>query len=402
MRVLIADKTAPESIAALDALGCSVQADPSLADQALAEAIGSFDPEIIVVRSTKVTGEHIAAGQSLALVVRAGAGVNTIDVSAACKRGVYVANCPGKNAAAVAELTIGHLINLDRRISDNVVALREHRWAKKEFSGGYGLRGRTLALLGMGKIGGQVAKAAKALGMNVRAWSRSLTERRAKDLGVEYAPSPLDACRDADALTIHLGLTDDTRGLVSSDLLMALRAGALVVNTSRGEVLDSAALEAAITTRGLRAGLDVFADEPKASDKVFSSTIADNPSVYGTHHIGASTAQAAEAVGDEVVNIISTFKQTAVVQNCVNLADETPATHLLVVRHADEVGVLAGILDSLREANVNIQEMDNKVFRGAAAATAHLHLDSGPSDNLLGEIRQGKGVFNATLVRLKA
>ena len=136
MKVLIADKMAPVVAPSLTALGCTVVQDPTLAGDALKAAIDQENPAVLVVRSTKVTDAHLSAGRALSVVVRAGAGVNTIALDAASERGIYVANCPGKNAAAVAELALGHILNADRRIADNVEALRAGDWKKKVFAKG--------------------------------------------------------------------------------------------------------------------------------------------------------------------------------------------------------------------------------------------------------------------------
>jgi D-3-phosphoglycerate dehydrogenase len=402
MRVLIADKLSAHVAAALESHGCAVTTDATLKGESLTEALGAVDPQVLVVRSTKVQAEQLSAARSLSLVIRAGAGTNTIDVGLASARGVYVANCPGKNAIAVAELTFGHLLNLDRRISDNVQALREGRWAKKTFSRARGVHGRTLALLGCGRIGQEVIARAHAFGMSVRAWSRSLTPEKAAALGVDFAATPHEACRGADVLSVHLALTDDTRGMVDRGLLEALSPGAFVINTSRGGVVDQDALLTAIETRGIKAGLDVFADEPGSGDDRFPFPIGQVDSVYGTHHIGASTGQATLAVGDEVVRIVDTYLRMGTVLNCVNLAEDTAASHVLVVRHADEVGVLAGVLDHLRQDGVNVQEMDNHIFKGGGAACARIHISGAPSSAALDQISETAQVFAASLVSLES
>jgi D-3-phosphoglycerate dehydrogenase / 2-oxoglutarate reductase len=402
MRVLIADKLSAHVAAALEASGCAVTTEPSLKGDSLTAALDRVDPQVLVVRSTKVRAEQLAAARSLSLIIRAGAGTNTIDVGRASARGVYVANCPGKNAIAVAELTFGHLLNLDRRISDNVEALRDGRWAKKEFSKARGVHGRTLALLGCGRIGQEVIARAHAFGMSVRAWSRSLTPERAAALGVAFAATPHEACRGADVLSVHLALTDDTRGLVDRSLLEALTPGAFVINTSRGGVVDQDALLLAVETRGIKAGLDVFAQEPGAGDDTFSFPIGQERAVYGTHHIGASTEQATLAVGDEVVRIVDTYLSQGTVINCVNLAEDTAASHLLVVRHADEVGVLASVLGHLRQDGVNVQEMDNHIFKGGGAACARIHISGAPSAAAIDRIGGDAQVFAASLVSLES
>jgi D-3-phosphoglycerate dehydrogenase / 2-oxoglutarate reductase len=330
MQILIVDKLAPAVVRELSAFG-TVTVDTNAKDAALARAIAAHDPEVLVVRSTKVTAADIQAGRALALVIRAGAGVNTIDLAAASARGVYVANCPGKNAIAVAELAIGHLINLDRRIADNVAALREHRWDKKQFGAARGLFGRTLAVIGVGQIGQETILRARALGMKIVAWSRSLTPAAAAALGVERAESPEAAVANADAVSVHLALTPDTRGLVGAAVFAAMKPGAFFINTARAEVVDEEALLRAIAEKHLRAGLDVFTKEPTTATGTFADPLVDSLAVYGTHHIGASTDQSEEAVGAAVVEIVAAYHAGSAIPNCVNLATRTPATHQLVI-----------------------------------------------------------------------
>ena len=401
MKVLIADKMAPVVTPALQALGCEIIEDASLSLESLKQAISVHDPAILVVRSTQVTVDHLTAGRSLSLVVRAGAGVNTIALDAASARGIYVANCPGKNAAAVAELAMGHILNADRRIADNVSALRNGQWKKKVFAKGTrGLKGRTLGLIGMGNIGSEVARRAKAFDMNVVAWDISLTPERAEHLGIEQADSAIAVAERADVLSVHVALNEHTRGLVSADVFEAMRPGAIFINTSRGPIVDEDALSAAVQSKGIKAGLDVFCDEP-GSDGDWSTALAGLDGVYGTHHIGASTDQASEAVGDEVVRIVTEWKQTGSVPNCVNLARARHATHLLVVRHRDEVGVLAGVLTALRRAEINVQEMQNIVFQGALAACAHIQVHAEPADAVLHEIESNPAVYAVDVVAME-
>lgn len=395
MRVLIADKLAPLVAGRLQDLGAEVHVEPSLAGSALTERLAVLDPAVLVVRSTRVASQDVDAARSLSLIIRAGAGVNTIDMSAASGRGVYVANCPGKNACAVAELTIGHLINLDRRIADNVAALRARQWNKKAFGAARGLRGRLLAVLGTGSIGREVILRAQALGMRVRAWSRSLTPELAEALGVERAPTPERAVEGADAVTVHLALTPETRGRIGEGIFAAMKPGAYFINTSRGELVDAAALKRALSDKGIRAGLDVFAIEPAGSEGEFGDDIADHPNVYGTHHIGASTLEAEEAVGEEVVAIVAAYASGRPIPNCVNLASESEATHVLVVRHADRVGVLAGVLDRLRDGGHNVQGMQNIVFSGGEAACARIEIVGAPSAETLANINAVDAVFSA-------
>src|SRR5262245_19869136 len=209
MKVLIADKFPEAGRAAVALAGVEVVYDPELNDAALAEAVRSTGADILVVRSTKVPAAALAAGR-LSLVVRAGAGYDTIDVPAASARGIYVSNCPGKNAIAVAELAFGLILALDRRIHANTTDLKAGRWNKTEYSKARGLFGRTLGLVGLGRIGQEVLIRAHAFGMHVMAWSRSLTPERASELGVQPKGSPAEVAAACDVLSIHVALTKDT------------------------------------------------------------------------------------------------------------------------------------------------------------------------------------------------
>ena len=390
MRVLIADKFEQSGRDGLDAAGCEFSYQPDVKDDTLVEAIRSYQPDALVVRGTKVNEQMLDAG-ALKLIVRAGAGYNTIDVAAASRRGVYVSNCPGKNSVAVAELALALILALDRRVADNVIQLRAGHWNKKEFS-----KGRTLGLVGTGQIGRELATRARAFGMNVVAWSRSLSDELAAELGVERRDSLKDVARDADIVSVHVALKPETRGLINSDFFDAMREGAYFVNTSRGEVVDQDALRRAMREKNIRAGLDVYADEPTSATGEFADDIAREPNLYGTHHIGASTDQAQEAIAAETVRIIRTFKETGRVPNVVNLARRTPATHTLVVRHRDRPGVLASVLDAIRAASINVQEMENIIFEGAEAAVARINLEAAPPSDVLEQLKAG----NADIIEL--
>ena len=415
-KVLVADKFERSGIQGLEAAGCEVVYEPDLKDEALSQAIASTGADVLVVRGTKVTTPMLDAGR-LSLIVRAGAGYNTIDVAAASKRGIYVSNCPGKNAIAVAELAFGLILSLDRRIPDNVAELRAGTWNKKEFSKAQGLYGRTLALLGVGSIGQEMIRRAAGFGMNVVIWSRRfdgesrpLTDLEGRQLGVEsvlrsisleLAPTPDDAVSRADVVSVHVALSPETRGLVKAALLAKMKPGTIFINTARGEVVDYTALADAVKTRQLRVGLDVYADEPSSATAPFSDPLVGLPGVYGTHHVGASTDQAQEAIAAETVRIVRSYKETGRVPNVVNLARRTPATHMLVVRHRDRPGVLAHVFDHLRRGNLNVQETENIVFEGAEAAVARINLDGEPSSSLCQAIQaDNSDVLDLQLVKL--
>ncbi len=386
MKVLVADKFEKSGLEALKSAGFDVSYQPDAKDDALTDAIRSSGAEVLVVRSTRVTRPMLEAA-CLSLVVRAGAGYNTIDVEAASERGIYVANCPGKNSIAVAELAFGLILALDRRIVDNAVDLKRGVWNKKEYSKAPGLFGKTLGLIGVGGIGREMIPRARGFGMPVVAWSRSLTPAKAEALAIRRCETPLEVASTADVVSVHVALKPETKGLVGEEFFRAMKSGAFFINTSRAEVVDQPALEKAVRERGLRAGLDVFAGEPTGGTGEVSDSIFQLPGVIGTHHIGASTDQAQEAIAAETVRIVVEYDRTGRPPNVVNLARKSPACCLLVVRHYDRVGVLAAVFDLLKQAGINVQETENVVFEGAQAAIARIHLAQNPSDELLQALR---------------
>jgi D-3-phosphoglycerate dehydrogenase len=399
MKVLVADKFPEAGLQALRAHGCEVEYAPDLKKDGLAGAVKGGQADVLVVRSTEVPGDALRAGR-LSLVVRAGAGYNTIDVKTASELGIYVTNCPGKNSVAVAELALALLLALDRQVPDNVADLRRGVWNKARYSKANGVFGRTLGIIGTGSIGRQTAARALAFGMKVVAWSRSLTEEAAEALGVTRLASPADVAAASDVVSVHLALKPETRGLLGDAFFKAMKPGALFINTSRAEVVDEAALLDAVRTRNVRAGVDVFAGEPAGGTGTVESPLFQEAGVYGTHHIGASTEQAQEAIADETVRIIAEFKATGRVPNCVNIAVRTPATHLLVVRHRDRVGVLAHVFGLLKDAGINVQQTENIVFEGATAAIARIQVDQEPTPETLQAIRASADVIETSLVGL--
>ena len=420
MKVLIADKFEKSGIDGLQAAGCEVVFEPDLKDATLVEALAKTQADVLVVRSTVVTEAMFDAGK-LALVVRAGAGYNTIDVKAASRRGIYVSNCPGKNSIAVAELVFGLMTALDRRIPDNVVELRGGKWNKKEYSKAKGLYGATLGILGFGKIGQEVAKRAMAFGMNLVIWSEigvtvdrdaipvdlplllqfrpgsgALIEER-----ITVVKTPAEVAEKCDILTIHVAAGPLTKNLVNADVLDRLKPGAYLINTARADVLDYKALAKVVREKGIRAAVDVYPGEPAGAAADFTHEIIGLPGVYGTHHIGASTDQAQEAIAAETVRIVRTFKETGRVPNVVNLAKKTAARYTLIVRHRDKPGVLAAVFGKLAGAGINVQETENIIFENAEAAIARINLDKEPAPALVDAIKAASpDILDLTLVAL--
>jgi D-3-phosphoglycerate dehydrogenase len=400
MNVLVADKFEDVGLEGLKELGVEVLYDPDLKDEALVERIRKSGAEILVVRSTKVT-EAMLEGSKLALIIRAGAGYNTIDVDAASRRGIYVSNCPGKNSQAVAELAFGLILAVDRRIPDNVNELRQGKWNKKAFSKSKGLHGRTLGLIGMGKIGQEMVARARAFGMNVVAYSRWMTSEVAAALEIGRAASPQEIAQLSDIVSVHVALTPETKGLLGADFFASMKTGSYFINTSRAEVVDQPALLEALESRKLFAGLDVFEGEPTTAEGTYDGPLCHNPRVYCTHHIGASTEQAQEAIAGETVRIVREFKNTGLVPNVVNVRKAEIATHLLVVRHLDRVGVLAHVLSVLKDEGVSVQEMENIVLGGAQAAIAQIALDKAPTADGILRMKLNENVFDASVFPLE-
>lgn len=314
MKALLADRIADPASALMAEAGIEVISDPTLSGDALSAAVS--DAEILVVRSTPVSAETLRAGR-LKLVIRAGAGFDTIDVETAAEMGIIVANCPGRNADAVAELAFGLILALDRHIPDNAADLRAGRWNKGRYSDAKGLRGSVLGLLGVGHTGRAMIPIARAFGMSVIAWSRSLDSSLASTLGVERRKSPIEIARDADIVSVHVALTPETRHLVNANMLGAMRQGAYLINTARAEVVDESALAAAVEAKGLRVGMDVFDGEPNGPSGYAVNPIFDLPGVIGTHHIGGATAQAHRAVAEDTARIAIEFATTGYAPNVV-------------------------------------------------------------------------------------
>jgi len=375
MKILIADKLDITATLALEEIGHEVQENHLATSSDLEKCIQGI--EVLVVRSTKVTADVLRVADRLSLVVRAGAGVDNIDVVAASELGIHVCNVPGRNAAAVAELTFALLLAIDRQIVEGAIDLREGIWNKKSYAAADGIMGKTIGIIGLGGIGLSVAERAKAFGLSVigqRKNGRSPeVEQRIRQIGIRLTGSLEDLVAQSDVISVHVPFNQETIGLVDEALLRKFKDGAILINTSRGEIVDEPALIKVMQERGIRAGLDVFCNEPASAESSIVSELASHPSVVGSHHIGASTSQASKAIADGVVDAISSFENGDPL-NCVNQAPAGEGTSQVRVRHLDRVGVLASVLSTLRAADLNVQNMDNRVFRGKKAAVASIEV----------------------------
>lgn len=383
-RLLIADKFPESALERARGMDIDVTYVPDASSETLRDLL--HDKHALFVRSTQVTASSLEKADELMLIVRVGSGYNNIDVEEASRRGIYVANCPGRNAIAVAELALGLLLATDRQIPQASQALQSGKWQKKRFSKADGLKGKIFGIAGWGQIGKAVAKRAAAFEMDVLVWSRSLTPKQAAKANVGYSASLEELCQRADIISAHLPLTNETRGLFNSRIFNQMKKGAIFINTARGEIQDQDALLRAMEERDLRVGLDVFAGEPEAGDATYDHPILQHERFVGTPHIGASTEQAQRSVAGAALRILRTFLQEGKVLDCVNLRPEAPVPCHLSVRHYNKVGVLAQIMNRLSKAGINIETMSNTIFRGGHTAVAQIQLNRTPSDELLQEL----------------
>ena len=401
MKILIADKFDESGIEQLQTAGCEVISEPGTTADQIQSAIETHSPNILIVRSTKVSAAAIASGKNLSLIVRAGAGYDSIDVAEASRRGIFVANCPGKNSVAVAELAWGLILACDRRIPDQTSDLRNGVWNKKEYAKARGLKGLTLGIIGLGQIGQEIAKRGKAFGMEVVAWSRSLNQTKADALGIGFCESLDVLAKQSDVVSVNVAANKNTANLIASQFVANMKNDAYLINTSRGSVVDQAALSAGIKDKGLRAGLDVFANEPGSGDNQFSDSIVELPGVYGTHHVGASTSQAQLAIAREAVRVILEYLKTGQVDNCVNLAQQTTANWMLTVRHLNLPGVLAHVFEVIGNAKINVEEMQNVIYDGAEAACARIELAEKPTEQHVDQIQSNEHILSLELSPLE-
>jgi D-3-phosphoglycerate dehydrogenase len=307
-RVLVREQIAEAGIDLLRARGFDVVVDT---DGPLEELLAESDA-LIVRSATKVTAGVLAAAPRLRVVGRAGVGVDNVDVDAATRRGIVVANAPESNVVSAAEHTLGLLVALARNIPQAHAALRDGRWERSRF-GGVELADKTLGVLGLGRIGQQVARRALGLQMRVVGHDPYVSEERFRDLGVE--PASFDGVlARSDFLTLHLPLNDATRGAIGAEQIERMRTGVRIVNAARGELVDEAALIAALESGKVAgAAIDVFAEEP------YAGPLLTAPNVVVTPHLAASTDEAQDRAGVIVAEQVAAALRGELVTNAVNI-----------------------------------------------------------------------------------
>ena len=308
-KVLVREEIAEAGIRLLRERGFEVDVDP---DSDLAETIGRYDA-IIVRSATKVTADLIARANNLKVIGRAGVGIDNVDVEAATRRGIVVANAPESTVTSAAEHTVGLLVALARNIPQAHAALKQGRWERSAW-GGVELEGKTLGVLGFGRIGQQVARRALGLGMRVVAYDPFVGKERFRELGAERAETPDDVLAAAEFLTLHLPLTAETRGFLGTESIAKLPDGARVINAARGELVDEEALIAALRSGKLAAAaIDVFGQEP------YQGPLLELDNVVVTPHLAASTEEAQDRAGLIVAEQVVAALEGAVVTNAVNI-----------------------------------------------------------------------------------
>jgi D-3-phosphoglycerate dehydrogenase len=284
-----------------------------------------------------------------------------------------------------------------------VADLRSGHWDKKRYSKAGGLLGSSMGIIGLGSIGFAVAERAAAFCINVQSLAKpsrpEYAVSRAEELGITMCDSMGELVSSSDIVTLHVPASADTRHLVDDSFLAQMRNGAILLNTSRGDVVDERALLKALDAGAVRAGLDVFADEPSSGKGPWDSPLGRHPNVVATHHIGASTEQAQRAIAAGVTEIVDAFV-SGQARHCVNLDPNRLGSITLTVRHLDRVGVLAQVLDKLSTAGLNVEHMENRVFRGGQAAVAFIDVAGQASDALLAALREIPDVLGVSEVTL--
>ncbi len=347
MKVLVADKISPKGVAFL-------RQQPGLE---VIEAYGSSpekvlelvkDVHAIAVRSeTKITAAVFAAAPLLKVVGRAGVGVDNVDVDAATERGVVVMNTPSGNTIATAELTFTHMLCGARPVPQAAASMKAGQWDRKSFSG-IELFRKTLGVVGLGRIGGEVAKRAQAFGMRVLAYDPYLAPAKAKAIQVEGVTLD-ELLKQSDYITVHMPLTDDTKYMIDEAAFEKCKKGLRIFNCARGGIIKEAALIAALKSgKVAAAGLDVYEDEPLAVD----SELRKLPNVTLTPHLGASTAEAQESVGIEIAEQIADVLNGGVIRNAVNVPSIDAAALKVVGPYLDLGAKLGTLVQQIAPAQI--------------------------------------------------
>ncbi len=370
-RVFISDKLEPSGLDLLRQAGIELDERAGLAGTALEAALQAADG-VIVRSGTRLTAELLENPGKLKAVVRAGVGVDNIDVAAATRRGIVVMNTPGGNTVSAAEHTITLVLALARHVPAADASAKQGKWERSQFIGTQ-LAGKTLGVVGLGRIGREVARRAAGLDMKVIGYDPVLSPERAAQLGIESLPDLDHLLPSCDFLTVHTPLTPETRNLIGARELALMKPGSRIVNCARGGIINENALAEALRSGHLAgAALDVFVEEPPAP----GHPLLKMPNVVVTPHLGASTVEAQESVAREAAQLMIDFLTRGVVQFAVNMAtvDRTELEELrLYVNMAHRLGLLHAQMDhgAIRKAELHYRgEVARRSTRLITAAFA--------------------------------
>jgi D-3-phosphoglycerate dehydrogenase len=390
-RVIVLDELAPEGLAMLKAApGIEFEVRTGLKGDALREALGQFDGAIC--RSgVKLTAEVLEGNRRLRAIVRAGVGTDNIDKSAATRGGIVVMNTPAGNTISTAEQTFALMLALSRNIAPAYQSLTEGRWDRSKYMGNQ-LAGKTLGIVGLGRIGLAVARRAKAFEMKVIGYDPFLARDRAEELGIEPVEKVADMLPRIDYLTVHTPLTDETRGLIGKAELDKLKPGARLINCARGGIYDEAALVEGLKTRKLAGvALDVYATEPCTDSPLFGM-----PGVVCTPHLGASTEEAQTQVATEAVELLTDYLLHGAIRHAVNVASIDPKTLESLRGYLDVAYRLGILMAGLQASGIKSCRL---LYRGELASKDTKVLTSVFAAGLLeGALDEDVNLVNAELV----
>lgn len=361
-RVLITDNLSPAGIECLKAAGLEVDIRSGLKPDGVRAALQESDG-IIIRSGTTLTPEILKDQKRCKVIVRAGVGVDNIDLPAATREGIVVMNTPAGNTTSTAEHTVAMLLALSRNIAQANASLRSGKWDRKSFTGTQ-LAGKTLGIVGLGRIGLAVARRALAFEMKVVGYDPFLSVEKGAEYGVQVSRNVDDVCMAADFITVHTPLTEETRGIINAERIAKMKPGVRIVNCARGGIVDEADLADALAAGHVAgAALDVFVNEPPLDRRLI-----EMPSVLTTPHLGASTEEAQELVALEAAEIISGFLMRGEIRHAVNMAPISAAEMADVQAYLDLARRLGILLAQIKQGAVKSAQLH---FRGEAATKSH-------------------------------
>lgn len=396
MKILVACRLPDAALEDLKSLGAPVIYEPELAGDALADQLG--DVAILVVGRQRVSREIIAAGKQLQLIVRDGTGTLNIALEDASAEGIFVSHCEFREAAAIAEMTIGLLVAIDRQLLDQTSQSAGDALARRaDDIHALGLVGRTLGILNYGPVGREVAARARGFGMNVLACVGAQRDPALHEWGIEFVQSPRELARRSDAVSVYVPLEDATERFINAEFVANMKARSLLVHIGHPNGIEESALYEAVKEGRVRAALDLYSSEAPGEVVRHRSKLLGLPGAVVTHRLADATERAREVIAAEVARIVRQFLVAGEVLNCVNLAERSDATWQLLLRLKDVVGVMASVMDEIRADGVNAQEITSRVFQGGRAAWVSIALSERPSNEALTALRALRGVLHVDL-----